>query len=155
MNPTNQETMKGAVVVPYIRGISGTKSEYVQPLAEFEVLTAVSTKMAVFWVVAPTRLHGATTQKTAIFVQSLDHELRYGAYSRRLNPKMKSRKQETAYTASHTNAGRNTYERQEDHLTAESPNINATKRCKKYRSPKQRNTRGMRTIEYNGKRQKS
>jgi hypothetical protein len=35
----------------------------------FEVLTAVSMKMAVFWVVAPpTRLHGATTQKTAIFM---------------------------------------------------------------------------------------
>jgi hypothetical protein len=35
----------------------------------FEVLTAVSTKMAVFWVVAPcTRLHGATTQKTAIIM---------------------------------------------------------------------------------------
>jgi hypothetical protein len=34
----------------------------------FEVLTAVSTKMTVFWVVAPcTRLHGATIQKTAIF----------------------------------------------------------------------------------------
>jgi hypothetical protein len=31
----------------------------------FEVLTAVSMKIAVFWVVA--RLHGATTQKTAIF----------------------------------------------------------------------------------------
>jgi hypothetical protein len=26
-------------------------------------------KMAVFWVVAPTRLHGATTQKTAIFMK--------------------------------------------------------------------------------------
>jgi hypothetical protein len=57
---------------------------------EFEVLTAVSTKMTVFWVVAQcslvvvyqrvggpcclhhqgdeTRLHGATTQKTAIFI---------------------------------------------------------------------------------------
>jgi hypothetical protein len=34
----------------------------------FEVLTAVSMKIAVFWVVATsTRLHGATTQKTAIF----------------------------------------------------------------------------------------
>jgi hypothetical protein len=33
-----------------------------------EVLTAASMKMAVFWVVAPcTRLHAATTQKTAIF----------------------------------------------------------------------------------------
>jgi hypothetical protein len=32
----------------------------------FEVLTAVSMKIAVFWVVA--RLHGATTQKTAIFM---------------------------------------------------------------------------------------
>jgi hypothetical protein len=60
-------------------------------LVGFEVLTAVSMKIAVFWVVAPcsvgvvlerfrgrcclhhqgnrpsTRLHGATTQKTAIF----------------------------------------------------------------------------------------
>jgi hypothetical protein len=36
----------------------------------FEVITAVSTKMAVFWVVAPsTRLHGATTQKTAAFIK--------------------------------------------------------------------------------------
>jgi hypothetical protein len=35
----------------------------------FEVLTAVNTKMAVFWVVAAsTRLHGATTPKTAIFI---------------------------------------------------------------------------------------
>jgi hypothetical protein len=40
-----------------------------------EVLTAVSTKMAVFWVVPPcslvdsTTLHGATTQKTAIFLR--------------------------------------------------------------------------------------
>jgi hypothetical protein len=36
----------------------------------FEVLTAVSMKIAVFWVVAPcsTSLHGATTKKTAIFV---------------------------------------------------------------------------------------
>jgi hypothetical protein len=43
----------------------------------FEVLTVVSMKIAVFWVVAPcslvevyqsTRLHGATTQKTAIFM---------------------------------------------------------------------------------------
>jgi hypothetical protein len=38
----------------------------------FEVLTAVSTRMAVFWVVAPwqtsAKLHGATTQKTAIFL---------------------------------------------------------------------------------------
>jgi hypothetical protein len=41
----------------------------------FEVLTAVSTKMAVFWVVAPFSLvevyqqvNGATTQKTAINV---------------------------------------------------------------------------------------
>jgi hypothetical protein len=36
----------------------------------FDVLTAVSTKMAVFWVVAPcslVELHGATSQKTAIF----------------------------------------------------------------------------------------
>jgi hypothetical protein len=43
----------------------------------FEVLTAVSTKMAVLWVVrqqgpvkrwyTSTRLHGATTQKAAIF----------------------------------------------------------------------------------------
>jgi hypothetical protein len=47
-----------------------------------QVLTAVRTKLAVFWVVAPcslvevslkcqqtfTRLHGATTQKAAIFV---------------------------------------------------------------------------------------
>jgi hypothetical protein len=32
----------------------------------FEVLTAVSMKIAVFWVVAG--LHGATTQKTAIFI---------------------------------------------------------------------------------------
>jgi hypothetical protein len=64
-------------------------------LVGFEVLTAESTKMAVFWVVAPcilvevyqrfrgpcclhhqgdrqtTRLHGATTQKTAIFVISV------------------------------------------------------------------------------------
>jgi hypothetical protein len=56
--------------------------------AGFEVLTAVSTKMAVFWVVAPCSvvevyqrfrgpccLHhqgdGATTQKTAIFVMCL------------------------------------------------------------------------------------
>jgi hypothetical protein len=37
--------------------------------AGFEVLTVVSTKMAVFWVVATcARLHGATTQKTSIFV---------------------------------------------------------------------------------------
>jgi hypothetical protein len=51
----------------------------------FEVLTAVSTRMAVFWVVAlcclvelfqrflllpSCRLHGATTQKTAILVFS-------------------------------------------------------------------------------------
>jgi hypothetical protein len=35
---------------------------------EFEVFTAVKMKMAVFWAVAhSTRLHGATTQKTAIF----------------------------------------------------------------------------------------
>jgi hypothetical protein len=43
----------------------------------FEVLMAVSTKMAVFWIVAPfslkhwytcTRLHGTTTQKTAIIM---------------------------------------------------------------------------------------
>jgi hypothetical protein len=31
----------------------------------FEVLTSVSMKMAVFWVVG---LHGATTQKTVIFM---------------------------------------------------------------------------------------
>jgi hypothetical protein len=55
----------------------------------FEVLMAVSTKMAVFWVVAPcslvevyqqgplkrsstsTRLHGAATQKTAILASAL------------------------------------------------------------------------------------
>jgi hypothetical protein len=36
----------------------------------FEVLTAVSTKTAVFWV--STRLHGATTQKTAIFEKIKD-----------------------------------------------------------------------------------
>jgi hypothetical protein len=38
----------------------GQKENY---FVGFEVLTAVSMKMAVFWV----RLHGATTQKTAIF----------------------------------------------------------------------------------------
>jgi hypothetical protein len=35
--------------------------------AGFEVFSAASIKMAVFWVVAPcTRLHGSTTQKTAV-----------------------------------------------------------------------------------------
>jgi hypothetical protein len=69
------------------------EEEVINPLIEiqegFEVLTAVSMKMDVFWVVAPcslvdvyqrfrgpcclhhqddsSRLHGATTQKTAIF----------------------------------------------------------------------------------------
>jgi hypothetical protein len=35
-----------------------------------EVLTAVSTKMAIFWAYRQrsTRLHGATTQKTAIYI---------------------------------------------------------------------------------------
>jgi hypothetical protein len=32
-------------------------------------------KLAVFWVVAPTRLHGATTQKTASFLNKLLKEL--------------------------------------------------------------------------------
>jgi hypothetical protein len=48
-------------LLPYNKGYVG-----------FEVLTAVSTKMAVFWVVAPcslvetsTRLHSTTTQKTS------------------------------------------------------------------------------------------
>jgi hypothetical protein len=36
--------------------------------AGFEVHTAVSMKMAVFWVVGSTRLHGTTTQKIAIFI---------------------------------------------------------------------------------------
>jgi hypothetical protein len=46
----------------------------VEQIVGFEVLTAASTKMAVFWIEAPkrwwnssTRLHYATTQKTAIF----------------------------------------------------------------------------------------
>jgi hypothetical protein len=52
-----------------------TRSTYPQILSIlysvlFEVLTTVSRKMTVFWAVVPcyTRLHGATTQKTAIFV---------------------------------------------------------------------------------------
>jgi hypothetical protein len=32
-----------------------------------EVLTAASMKMIAFWIVAPCRLHGATTQKTVVF----------------------------------------------------------------------------------------
>jgi hypothetical protein len=46
-------------------------------------------------------------------------------------------------------------ERQEDHLTPESRNADATQRWEKYLSPKQQNTRGMRTMEYNGTGQKS
>jgi hypothetical protein len=44
----------------------------------FQVLTAVSMKMTVFWVAAPCslvevyRLHGATTQKTVIFIVQLN-----------------------------------------------------------------------------------
>jgi hypothetical protein len=40
-------------------------------LVGFEVFTAVSMKIAVFWVVAPCSLHGATTQKTAIFTNDV------------------------------------------------------------------------------------
>jgi hypothetical protein len=36
-------------------------------LVGFEVLTAASIEMTVFWVVPSCSLHGATTQKTAIF----------------------------------------------------------------------------------------
>jgi hypothetical protein len=47
------------------------------------------------------------------------------------------------------------WERQKDHFTPESPNRNVTQEWEKCPSPKQQNTRGMRTIEYNGIRQKS
>jgi hypothetical protein len=52
----------------------------------------------------------------------------------KIKPKMKCRKQRTAYTAFHMNAGRKG--RQEDHTTPESPNTNATQECEKYASPK-------------------
>jgi hypothetical protein len=53
------------------RATGSKKEEFIDELSNyvgFDVLTAVSTKMAVFCVVAPARLHGATTQKTAIYV---------------------------------------------------------------------------------------
>jgi hypothetical protein len=57
-------------------GILSYKSTVTKELfVRFEVLTAARTKMTVFWVVAPCSLvHGATTQKTAIFNSSLTNE---------------------------------------------------------------------------------
>jgi hypothetical protein len=54
--------------IPKRRWEDNSKTDLTE-IVVFEVLMAVSTKMAIFWVC--TRLHGATTQKTAIFVRRL------------------------------------------------------------------------------------
>jgi hypothetical protein len=44
------------------------RHELVLPSTTSEYESKEGLKIAVFWVVAPCRLHGATTQKTAIFI---------------------------------------------------------------------------------------
>jgi hypothetical protein len=80
-------------VIPIIIVATGSLSrpfqkhldDVIGKLVKFQVLTVVSMKMATFWVVAPcslveahrrfrgasTRLYGATTQKTAVFIGKL------------------------------------------------------------------------------------